>query len=169
MSWSPKARQARVADIIRVAAQMSHISEDKITGPDRHRSIVRVRQACYVVARRSGHSYPQIGRLIGGRDHSSVLHGIDTAAAIAERDDEYSAFIDALDYQSLNVVPFAPVPAAVANAVPDKVEPEAHSPFLAPVDDDDPEIPEELDGAHRFHASIALGSIKLAEALRGAM
>lgn len=45
--------------------------------PRRFRDLVRARMIYYELARRvTGRSMPQIGRSLGGRDHSTVLHGL---------------------------------------------------------------------------------------------
>lgn len=96
-------RKARIADILKVAAVMSNMPVATIIGPRRTRHIMRVRQACYVVSRRMGHSLPQIGERIGDRDHSSVVHGIEAAGVFAERDPEFRQFIEDLEAHTLEV------------------------------------------------------------------
>jgi chromosomal replication initiation ATPase DnaA len=53
------------------------ISERDILGPHRNRDIVLARQAVmYWCTRRTNKSYPQIGRFLGDRDHTTVLHSV---------------------------------------------------------------------------------------------
>lgn len=48
-----------------------------IKGASRKRDVVMARQfICYWATRRTAFSLPQIGRLLGGRDHTTVLHGM---------------------------------------------------------------------------------------------
>jgi len=48
-----------------------------IKGRSRQREITLARQfICYWACRRTSLSLPQIGRLLGGRDHTTVLHGM---------------------------------------------------------------------------------------------
>ncbi len=48
-----------------------------ILGPQRRREVVRVRQLLmWEVSERFRLSLPQIGRMFGGRDHTTVLHAI---------------------------------------------------------------------------------------------
>lgn len=48
-----------------------------LISPCRRRSIARPRQiAMWLANRRTNHSLPAIGRLFGGRDHTTVIHSI---------------------------------------------------------------------------------------------
>ncbi len=50
---------------------------DKIRSQDRHRKVVAARQLLmYEVKKLFDRSYPEIGRLFGGRDHTTVLHAV---------------------------------------------------------------------------------------------
>ncbi len=52
-------------------------SFDKIRSPDRHRKVVAARQLLmYEVKTLFDRSYSEIGRLFGGRDHTTVLHAV---------------------------------------------------------------------------------------------
>ena len=88
---------ARIADLVKIASDLSCISKDAILGESRLRHIVRVRQAvAYVAVEQGVHSLPQIGRELGGRDHSTIRHGHQTAEAVAARDPEYALFVAAI-------------------------------------------------------------------------
>ena len=53
------------------------VSLGRLVGPQRVRSVTWPRQvAMYVAYELTGHSTTQIGRVLGGRDHSTVLQGI---------------------------------------------------------------------------------------------
>lgn len=50
---------------------------DKIRSQDRHRKVVAARQLLmYEVKTLFNRTYPEIGRLFGGRDHTTVLHAV---------------------------------------------------------------------------------------------
>lgn len=50
---------------------------DKIRSQDRHRKVVAARQLLmYDVKTLFNRTYPEIGRLFGGRDHTTVLHAV---------------------------------------------------------------------------------------------
>ncbi len=53
----------------------------------RTRSLVRPRQVCMYLARKlTGHSLQEIGRHLGGRDHSTVVYAQEKVGAEMERD-----------------------------------------------------------------------------------
>ena len=53
------------------------VSLNDIFGPSRYAPVVRARQlAMYRVRLETKWSYPKIGRLFGGRDHTTALHAI---------------------------------------------------------------------------------------------
>lgn len=67
-----------VADVIRETAAKHRISVADLIGQSRERRYVRPRQeAMYRVFTECPHiSYPESGRRLGGRDHTTVLHGV---------------------------------------------------------------------------------------------
>ena len=67
-----------VADIVRQTAAKHRLTVAQLLGPCRERKYVRPRQeAMYRVFTECKHvSLPETGRLLGGRDHTTVLHGI---------------------------------------------------------------------------------------------
>lgn len=76
-----------VSDLVDAAAAVTLYSRDELVSPCRRRAVVRVRQAIFYLARQQGHSFPAIGQRLG-RDHSTVIHGCQMAAAVM-RDDPY--------------------------------------------------------------------------------
>lgn len=68
----PRPTMAELAD--RIAAE-SGIAVSDLRGPNRSRVYVAPRQRLYAEAHAAGHSWPQIGRFCGGRDHTTALHG----------------------------------------------------------------------------------------------
>jgi hypothetical protein len=97
--------RARVADIITLASQMAAIDRKVLVGRSRFRRIVRVRQACMLLARENGHSFPTIGRMFD-RDHSTVVHGCEVAEDCVQRDPAYAAFVDRLRTSAANARPY---------------------------------------------------------------
>jgi len=66
-----------------------------LTKQTRTRRISRPRQAAMYVVRklRPDMSYPMIGRLFGGRDHTTIIHGIRVVQERIESDPAYRAKI----------------------------------------------------------------------------
>lgn len=148
----------RIADLVAIAAHLTGLTAADITGKDRHAKIVRVRQAVMLAARNhTDKSFPQIGAGIGGRDHSTIIYGIERAKAIAERDPEYRALVAQIEERARCAIPFfePPVP---ADAKPDFPVKPARRPMFS--NDTD-----ENDGGLKFHTGISNGSAKLLEAL----
>ena len=68
-----------VADIERKAAKLFGVSKKDLHSYRRYREIVFARQfVMYWAVRLTPLSLPQIGRLMGNRDHTTVLHGSDS-------------------------------------------------------------------------------------------
>lgn len=71
-----------------MCAEAFGIEEHRLVGASRVREVVIPRHATYYVlrARFPGFSFPRIGALMGGRDHSTIIHGIRNIEALMERD-----------------------------------------------------------------------------------
>ena len=86
-----------IAIIIAETCERFQVSPAELTGPARRRDIYRARQAAMYVARTtSQRSYPEIGRLFGGRDHTSVLHAVRQVPELMQQDPEYQEKIVAI-------------------------------------------------------------------------
>ncbi len=73
----PETRNIPPAKILEVVATQSEIKLDDLIGQNRSAKISEPRQvAMYILSEYVKISSPQIGELLGGRDHSTVLHGI---------------------------------------------------------------------------------------------
>lgn len=68
-------------DMIMVAvADFYGLSVSKLRGPKRTKDVARPRQVAFALCQNlTSFNLSQIGREFGGRDHSTVLHGIDVA------------------------------------------------------------------------------------------
>jgi len=63
--------------ILTSVAEKHGIASARLLGRDATRPVVLARQELYWRLRQeTDYSYPEIGRLVGGRDHSSILHGV---------------------------------------------------------------------------------------------
>ena len=86
----------RVRDIITHAADITEVSREMIVGNCRVQKLARIRHAVYMVCREQGYSYPQIGAHVGGRDHSTIVHGVKVAQSFCERDKDFADLVAAL-------------------------------------------------------------------------
>jgi len=70
-------RKITVEEIQRKVAEHYTMRLSDLLGPKRHRAIARPRQmAMYLAKRLTTASLPEIGRAFGGRDHTTVMHGV---------------------------------------------------------------------------------------------
>lgn len=77
-SMSQRRSSTTAADVLRVVCQVFGVSEKDLLGRQRKRQIVRPRHvAMYVLREETSSSLVEIGRTLGGRDHTTVLHGIE--------------------------------------------------------------------------------------------
>jgi chromosomal replication initiation ATPase DnaA len=83
-------------DLIRYAAKVTRCTPDEITGAGRHRPVVHVRWAIIHALRKQGKSLPEIGRAMGGRDHSTICHALEQTAARRKVDDHLDALCNVL-------------------------------------------------------------------------
>ncbi len=84
----------RVADvspqqIISTVAQHYQLSEKDLMGPSRRRLVSLPRQLCmYLIREEIGTSLPQIGELLGGRDHTTIMHGCEKIGSQIDIDEQ---------------------------------------------------------------------------------
>jgi chromosomal replication initiator protein len=97
----PGASRAKTAlpveEIQQQVASSFGISRAELIGPGRTSTPVRARQVAIFLTRElTDLSLPQIGRLYGGRDHSTVLNSIRRVEARLEQDDSLGEHVDRL-------------------------------------------------------------------------
>jgi chromosomal replication initiator protein len=69
-------RRVSVAEVLAAVAEYYHIPQDDLRGKQRDKHIVVPRQvAMYLMRQETEASLLEIGQSLGGRDHSTVLHG----------------------------------------------------------------------------------------------
>ena len=79
------------------ASEATGLPISRIQGGERSRKIATVRFAIFWVMREySGLSLPQIGRALGNRDHTTVMHACRRALVLRETDPEFRALCDRL-------------------------------------------------------------------------
>jgi len=91
--------------ILAATAEAFGVTIADLEGPRRHQPLARGRQiAMYIVREMTDLSLPKIGQLFGGRDHTTVLHGINTVARLMTEDEVLFDRVTAL-MQSLRRTP----------------------------------------------------------------
>ncbi|KGJ06983.1 chromosomal replication initiator protein DnaA [Paracoccus sphaerophysae] len=70
-------RKVSVEEIQRKVAEHYNIRLSDLVGPKRVRTLARPRQiAMYLAKQMTSRSLPEIGRRFGGRDHTTIMHGV---------------------------------------------------------------------------------------------
>jgi chromosomal replication initiator protein len=81
----------------RTCAAAFGLTEAELIGRSRLRELTQARHAaCYVLRHRLGLSFAVIGRMLGGRDHTSVLYAIRQTEARIARDVRLAVLIEGL-------------------------------------------------------------------------
>lgn len=93
---SPKAfKPAPMRVVLDVVSEATGISVADLRGDQRVASIIRPRQiACWIMRQETTRSLPQIGRAMGGRDHTTILNAIRRIDQIRERDESFAVLVD---------------------------------------------------------------------------
>jgi chromosomal replication initiator protein len=75
--------------ILSTVAGHYNLTEEQLTGRSRARAISVPRQLCmYLIREETKASFPQIGEILGGRDHTTILHGCDKISNLIEADEQ---------------------------------------------------------------------------------
>jgi chromosomal replication initiator protein len=84
----PQRSEMQPERIIQQVADSYGVTMERILGRDRTREVALPRQVAMYLLREEGNcSLPQIGDVLGGRDHTTVLYGCEKVADLMERDD----------------------------------------------------------------------------------
>ncbi|MEM8885705.1 MAG: chromosomal replication initiator protein DnaA [Planctomycetota bacterium] len=93
----PTQSRVSVDSIMRTVADHFGLSVRDITGKRRHRHVARARHVCMFLARKmTAHSLEEIGGYMGGRDHTTVMHGYQRIQNDTKEDPELAQRIDSL-------------------------------------------------------------------------
>lgn len=91
------ARRVTVDEIQKACAAHFKIDPAEMRSKRRARAVARPRQvAMYIAKKMTPRSLPEIGRIFGGRDHSTVIHAVRTIEALRESNPEIDADVRAL-------------------------------------------------------------------------
>jgi chromosomal replication initiator protein len=84
----PRRSELQPNQVLRAVAETYGLTLDKLLGRDRSSEVVMPRQiAMYLLREESNCSLPQIGVALGGRDHTTVMHGCKKVTELMETDD----------------------------------------------------------------------------------
>lgn len=90
-------RPLRLCDVMNVTAAVTGVAVSMLVGPSRNFSYVRARHIAARVAFEQGRwSLTQIGRALGGRDHSTILYAVHAMMARAEADQLLTSQLEAV-------------------------------------------------------------------------
>lgn len=81
-------------NIIHRAADLTGHTTGEITGESRRQELVHTRWAISRRLARQGWSTPRIGRLLGGRDHTTIMHGLRRGDYLYPRDPDFRSLCD---------------------------------------------------------------------------
>jgi chromosomal replication initiator protein len=86
-SLLPQRSKLTPGQIVETVADHFGVEASAFQGPSRSQAIARPRQvAMYLLREETGASLPQIGAMLGGRDHTTVLYGCERIADLIEED-----------------------------------------------------------------------------------
>ena len=86
--FGPAPGSLSIDQIIEAVAQFYNLETKDLLGRRRSKDIVIARQmAMYLAREETNASLPQVGRALGGRDHTTVLHGYEKIHTQVEEDD----------------------------------------------------------------------------------
>jgi chromosomal replication initiator protein len=90
-------RKITVEEIQRKVSEYYNIRMSDIVGPKRLRSYARPRQvAMYLCKKLTSRSLPEIGRRFGGRDHTTVMHGVRRIEELKSTDGQIAEDVEML-------------------------------------------------------------------------
>ena len=90
-------RKITVEEIQRKVSDHYNIRLSDLIGPKRVRTFARPRQvAMYLAKTMTSRSLPEIGRRFGGRDHTTVMHGVRKIEELKQQDSQIADDLELL-------------------------------------------------------------------------
>jgi chromosomal replication initiator protein len=84
----PRRHEVQPDEVIRTVAHTFGVTVERMLSRDRSREVALPRQIAMYLLREEGNvSLPQIGSTLGGRDHTTIMHGCEKITDMLERDD----------------------------------------------------------------------------------
>lgn len=78
------------AGILNAVAEAFNVTVGELLCEKRHQKLARARFAAMRLIQETGKSTPQIGKSLGGRDHSTVISGLRKASRLLGNDSEWT-------------------------------------------------------------------------------
>jgi hypothetical protein len=95
-----RSKFSEIHRIIEAVCAYYRKSELHLLGNQRAQEIAMPRMvAMYLACEMSGHSSPEIGRAMGGRDHSTIIHGRNKIRCLIETDEVWSNSVETIRKQ----------------------------------------------------------------------
>ena len=92
--YQPPVRPNMISGIVGMVAAAYQLSPAEIMGKSRRAIFTRPRFMVCLLATEQGRSSSQIGRCMGGRDHTTILHAATRAGELIKSDPEFRAIIE---------------------------------------------------------------------------
>ena len=95
-------RPVTVDDIVGEVCQYYHVSSNEVQSRSRKRALVEARQVCmYLTQKHTKMPAARIGKLVGGRDHSTVLYSVSLIEQRLKNDRTFSSDIENIERKLL--------------------------------------------------------------------
>lgn len=73
-------------DVVKSVCDYYDLRPTQLRGPKREAALVRARQvAMYLLKKELGLTYVEIGAILGGRDHTTIMHGVEKINSLVEK------------------------------------------------------------------------------------
>ncbi len=87
--FTPHRPQIKPEEVLETVSQFFNIPHQRLLSAERSREVALPRQiAMYLLHKEAQCSLPQVGELLGGRDHTTVLYGCEKIEDLLERDEQ---------------------------------------------------------------------------------
>ncbi len=83
--------QIHAEDVVKAICMFYNIKSTQLKGPKRDASLVKARQVCmYLLHKELGLTLMDVGGILGGRDHTTIMHGVGKIERLVENDPKVS-------------------------------------------------------------------------------
>lgn len=83
-----RVRTATPDMVIEAICNYYNIKTTQLKGSKRDASLVRARHICMYLLKEQGLTYVEIGNLLGGRDHTTIMHGVEKIEALIQNNED---------------------------------------------------------------------------------